>query len=305
MLFAHAYYGTCATGTRMHNLPTLQVCSRQFSKACIATNYIRGCGIRRPDHLVRQYWHQSRRLQTLSSVSAVVVASSHVRAVFERQGVPPDKIHLIPYPVVGVTRQRSSPPERPFTNRILLIGRLTVLKGLTDAVLAVGEASRILNRKLILEVVGEGPEEEPARRVSQTAGVETHFMGWQDEEQRARLLAQADILIVPSRWAEPFGMVGVEAACFGVPSVAYPVGGIPDWLRDGIGGELARGPSLDPRALASALVRALTSQEYHQKLREGAWQTSAEYAPALHRQKLGALLDRVVLTGGHPADQRQ
>jgi glycosyltransferase involved in cell wall biosynthesis len=296
VLFAHSYYGTCLTGTRRHNLPTPQICSRRFGAACIATNYLRSCGIWRPDHLVRQYRHQARRLLTLESVGAIVVASSYVRTVFERQGIALDKIHRIPPPVLGVTREIDPPSERPFTNRVLLMGRLTALKGLPDAVESVAIASRALERRLVLQVAGEGPEEEPARRLSRALGVETHFMGWQNDEQRARLLAQADVLIVPSRWAEPFGMVGVEAACLGVPSVAYPVGGIPDWLRDGVGGELARGPSLDSRALASALVRALRSREHHQKLREGAWRTSAEYSPAVHHQRLLELLDRVALT---------
>jgi glycosyltransferase involved in cell wall biosynthesis len=294
VLFAHSYYGTCATGTRMHRRLVPQVCTRSFSKACLLVNYTRDCGIRRPDDLIRNYLGQSVRLRTLAAVRAVIVASRHVRDVFEAQGITRDKIHVIPYPVIGVSRQEQ-PTARAFTRRVLFTGRLTALKGVRDAVVSVAEASRILQRELLLQVAGEGPEAEPARLLSRRLGGRTQFLGWQNESEREELLAQADVLIVPSRWPEPFGMVGVEAACFGVPSVAYPVGGIPDWLRDGVSGELARGQApLNQSALTDALVRALASPEHHQALREGAWRTSAEYSPDVHRARLKALLRQTV-----------
>ena len=50
-----------------------------------------------------------------------------------------------------------------------------------------------------------------------------------------------DLLVVPSVWPEPFGLVGPEAAHHGVPSAAFAVGGIPEWLVDGVSGHLAAG----------------------------------------------------------------
>lgn len=290
VLFAHGYYGTCMTGTRTHQRPTPQICERAFGPACLPLNYIHGCGIRRPNHVLRSYVHQSRRLRTLTMVEAVIVASRHVRDVFARQGVEPRKIHVIPYPVVGVSRLAAPPGRRAFTNRVLFLGRLTALKGLTDAVISVARASNILKRRLSLQVGGEGPEEERARRAARAVGVDAEFFGWSDPERREELLRQADVLIVPSRWPEPFGMVGVEAGCLGVPAVAYHVGGIPDWLRAGVSGELAEGRDLAPAALGDALARALGTPEHHQTLREGAWRTASEYSPDRHRNGLLAVL---------------
>ena len=56
---------------------------------------------------------------------------------------------------------------------------------------------------------------------------------------------------MPSRWPEPFGMVGVEAMLRCRPVVASRVGGIPDWLVDGETGTSV--PCNDPQALADAL----------------------------------------------------
>jgi glycosyltransferase involved in cell wall biosynthesis len=69
------------------------------------------------------------------------------------------------------------------------------------------------------------------------------------------LLQDADVLVLPSTWQEPFGRVVVEALSAGVPVVASAVGGIPEILT----GELAAGlvPAGDHVALAAAIERAL------------------------------------------------
>ena len=294
VLFAHGYYGTCATGTRVYSWPIAEVCSRTFGVGCLAVNYARGCGILRPNALLRDYLYQSRRLRTLSAVRAVIVASQHVRSVFERQGIDRSKLAVIPCPVIGVSRASAPPAARQFTNRVLFLGRLTHLKGLTDAVASVAKASQLLGRRLVLQVGGEGPERENGREAASAAGIAVEFHGWVNDVERAELMAQADVLIVPSRWPEPFGMVGIEAGCVGLPAVAYPLGGICDWLRPGVSGELAEGEGMVPNALGNALARALRTPEHHQALREGAWRTSFEYSEDVHRGRLLDLLQGAV-----------
>jgi glycosyltransferase involved in cell wall biosynthesis len=71
------------------------------------------------------------------------------------------------------------------------------------------------------------------------------------------VLAETDALVVPSLWPEPFGLVGLEAAAAGVPAVAFATGGIPDWLRDGQTGCLAKAAGARPEALADAVVRCV------------------------------------------------
>ncbi|HVA97104.1 MAG TPA: glycosyltransferase family 4 protein, partial [Candidatus Acidoferrales bacterium] len=44
---------------------------------------------------------------------------------------------------------------------------------------------------------------------------------------------QSSIVVVPSLWPEPLGMVGLEAMRNGIPVIATKVGGIPEWLNDG------------------------------------------------------------------------
>ena len=59
------------------------------------------------------------------------------------------------------------------------------------------------------------------------------------------------MLVVPSRWPEPFGMVGIEAMARGRPVVAFANGGIPDWLDDGNTGFLV--PAADITRMTSSI----------------------------------------------------
>ena len=51
-------------------------------------------------------------------------------------------------------------------------------------------------------------------------------VGWVDYRRMRELYAQADICVVPSVWAEPFGIVAVEGMAMGMPVVASRVGGL-------------------------------------------------------------------------------
>jgi glycosyltransferase involved in cell wall biosynthesis len=95
-------------------------------------------------------------------------------------------------------------------------------------------------------------------------------------------------------WPEPFGLVGLEAACVGVPAVAFDVGGISDWLETGMTGELASGDPPRSEGLASAITRALQDPKHHHRLREGAWKKSAEFRIERHLAHLEAVFSSAV-----------
>jgi glycosyltransferase involved in cell wall biosynthesis len=80
--------------------------------------------------------------------------------------------------------------------------------------------------------------------------------GWVERGQLSSLYKRARALLLPSRWQEPFGIVGIEALSFGVPVVAWESGGVTEWhpgpglVRWGDGAALAR-------ALSKAVARRL------------------------------------------------
>jgi len=95
---------------------------------------------------------------------------------------------------------------------------------------------------------------------------------------------------VPSRWAEPFGLVGLEAGVFGTPAVAFDVGGISDWLTDGKNGRLIS-PSLGAAGLGSAIAEILASPELCRQLGAGARDASSRFSVDHHLRLLMPVLE--------------
>jgi glycosyltransferase involved in cell wall biosynthesis len=95
-------------------------------------------------------------------------------------------------------------------------------------------------------VIGDGPER--ARLERQYPDV--RFTGYRFQEDLARHLAAADVMVFPSR-TDTFGLVNLEAMACGVPVAAYPVTGPIDVLEDGVTGAL-------DEDLGRAARRALT-----------------------------------------------
>jgi glycosyltransferase involved in cell wall biosynthesis len=175
---------------------------------------------------------------------------------------------------------------------VLLIGRLTDLKGGRLLVQAVRLAAATLRRPLTLVVAGDGPERAALEELARRQQVPAEFVGWVGAARRAELMRAADVLAVPSVWPEPFGLVGIEAGCVGLPAVAYAVGGIPDWLVPGRSGELAPGGPPTARGLAQALHRALADSAHLARLRAGAWEMARHYSQQRHVAALEAALEQ-------------
>ncbi len=121
--------------------------------------------------------------------------------------------------------------------------------------------------------------------------MDAEFLGWVGADRREAEMRAADVLGVPSLWPEPFGLVGIEAGCVGLPAAGYATGGISDWLIPGESGESAPGVLPTSKELAAALVRVLADDGRRQRLREGAWRLAQNFTPAAHIARLTAILN--------------
>jgi glycosyltransferase involved in cell wall biosynthesis len=287
--FLHNYGGMCVSGTKRHAFPAAQVCYRPLGPGCLALYLPRRCGGLNPVTAVGMYRRERRRQRVLRRCAAVLGASRHMVAELVRNGVPADRAHLVPLPVTA-TPDPGPPAPRPFSGRILFVGRVTGVKGWSHLVDAIPRAAAALGRPLTLVVAGDGPDRETFAAAVRRAGVTAEFLGWVGADRREAEMRAADVLAVPSVWPEPFGLVGVEAGCAGLPAVGYAVGGVPDWLEPGVSGESAPGERPDPRELAAALVRALADPAHWQRLRVGAWETARRFTPQAHLDRLIPIL---------------
>jgi FkbM family methyltransferase len=292
-LFAHNYHGTCVSGTKCHARPGYQTCRRALGPGCLGAYFPRRCGGRNPLTMLRLYDTQRRRRVNLARYHAVLVASRHMAEEYRRHGIPDDRLAIVPLFPADVDPDSDPPAPRNPTDRVLFVGRITRLKGLDHLVAALPAAAAALGRRLTLVVAGDGPDRPAAEAACAQAGVPAEFLGWVGAARRTAEMRAADILAVPSVWPEPFGLVGIEAGCVGLPAVGYALGGIPDWLTPGRSGEAAPGDRPDPRELAAALVRAITDPDYWQRLRHGAWDVARGFTPDAHLERLDAILRRI------------
>ena len=296
VLYAHYYVGTCATGQKCHWFPVPRPCSRQFGTACLVLHYPRRCGGLNPMTMVRMFRRCCDMNALLPRYKAVLVASTHMAREFQRHGVTQQRIRLLPLPLQQEAQAEA--PEHPFSpSRILFLGRLNKLKGVRHLLEAVPIADRRLGRPLSLTIAGDGPELASLASLAKEGGRPVEFMGWVNNAKRAELIRKSDLLAVPSVWPEPFGLVGIEAGAYGIPAVAYDVGGIPDWLIPGYSGELAPSNPPTPDGLARAIFRAISDPVHYAHLRQGARSVAQRFRAEEHLSKLEQILAEVQQEG--------
>ena len=197
--------------------------------------------------MIRRYRWGLRQRSLFPLYRGIVVASRFMRDEYIRAGVATDAVHAIP--LFAPQRPAAvSAAERARTIDLLFLGRFTELKGPDLVIDAAEHASRHLGRPVSVVLAGEGPMRSRLADLAAARAVNATFPGWVIAAARDELLRDATVLVVPSRWPEPFGLVGLEGAAFGTPAVAFNTGGIADWLCDGVNGRL-----VDPGGGAAAL----------------------------------------------------
>lgn len=186
-----------------------------------------------------------RRLAAVRRMTAVTVLSRYMREELVSVGVAPTRVRVVPPFVHGFDHEAA--PDGPPC--VLFAGRLVAAKGVLEAV----EAWRRSGVDLPLVVAGTGPlREDLVAQARAAAGPPIEVLGWVDRERLSSLYRRARVLVLPSRWQEPFGITGIEAFSFGVPVAAWDSGGVAEW-HPGIG--LVRWG--DVGALAGAIAEAV------------------------------------------------
>ena len=297
VLYAHGYYGTCPAGFKRHAFPEIAMCSRTIGTTCLLLHYPRRCGGLNPATAFAGYRREQQRHRLLFRYRTILVASRHMYQEYRRHGIPDDRVQLAPLFPSGPVPETEPPLVAQGTGRVLLMGRITAVKGGAVLIPALRSAGQALNRVLHLTVGGDGPEVDALRELARREGVDAEFLGWLGTGELGALYRSAELLAVPSLWPEPFGLVGIEAGSVGLPAVAFAVGGIPDWLIPGVSGECATGKRLTVAALSGAIVRALRDPDHYAALRRGAWQTACRFTLDGHLNVLARVLNRAAGEG--------
>ena len=204
-----------------------------------------------------------------TQADAIIASSSaEVAAVMDEVHAPGDRVWIIPPGVdaarftperrdgADATRERFGlPTGRPL---VTVVGRVQPLKGQD---LAVRALAAIEGERPVLVIVGEATPgaDGYAERLASLAvdlgvSADVVFLGRLGRDDVADVLAASALVLVPSH-SETFGLVAVEAAASGTPSVGYRSGGLSESIDDGGSGILL--DSRDPAEWAAAIAGLL------------------------------------------------
>jgi glycosyltransferase involved in cell wall biosynthesis len=189
-------------------------------------------------------------------VGAVVLGEG-LRGMYEGL-VPPDRVHVLangvadPFPEGAPARDAARPP------RITYLGTLIRSKGFPELLRVAGRFREGgVEATFVLAGGWNSAEEEAEARATVERlglGGMVEFPGVVAGESKRRVLAEADIFVLPTRYppeGQPLSIL--EAMAAGLPVVSTPRAAIPDMVADGETGLLV--PEGDEAALEAALRR--------------------------------------------------
>jgi glycosyltransferase involved in cell wall biosynthesis len=236
------------------------------------------------------YLKKKRELELHRRFARLIVASEYMREELRRNGFPDEQIE-IHSPVPG----RLAPEEigeRPANRRkrIIFAGQIVRGKGV-DVLLESLAHVRVPFECVIL---GDGHHRPYCEALAGELGLgdRVRFVGYVPAAEVTAYYRTATLAVFSSVWPEPFGLSGLEALRHGLPVVAFDVGGVREWLENGVNGLLA--PWMDREGFAHRVEALLNDGELARRLGEQGRTLAAErFVFPRYVEGLEALFDRV------------
>ena len=205
VVHAHDYFLACPNGAFV-NYRSGQECElTPLSMACLATN----CDRR---SYAQKLWRAGRHVvrQTLwnfdQNRTSVLLIHDGMREPFERAGVASSQLHTVRNPSLPFLAERVRAEDN---SEYVFVGRVEEEKGVRDF-LSAARAAGVQAR-----VIGDGSALPELRDEFPNV----IFDGWQSREGIAKFIRNARMLVVASRYPEPFGLVIVESLASGLPVI--------------------------------------------------------------------------------------
>ncbi|PZX59763.1 glycosyltransferase involved in cell wall biosynthesis [Algoriphagus ratkowskyi] len=191
--------------------------------------------------------------------------------------------------IIYNTRSISNPPPKPTRKnnqpiRFGYLGTLSSVKGLEWLI----EEFLKLDFDASLSIAGKGEKmyEDKLKELAKSSTID--FVGYVNSTE---FLADIDVLIVPSLWEEPLGMVAIEALANHVPVIANKRGGLQETVQDGINGLYCY--DAEPDSLSLAMQQLYKNAELYNQFSQDA------------RESVASILDADRMLGEYEAVLKQ
>lgn len=222
VLHVHSYTLTCPTTFHLWKGRVCEDCLGGHEYRCVLkncrNNVLESCAYTLRSSVARRFrlFHDN--------VTLLIALTPFAKGGLLQAGFREDQIAVVPNP----TSVKGTAPDRPAGEYVAFAGRISSEKGVNVLVTA---AARMPD--VPFKVAGDGPvlSEMMAR-----APRNVEFLGRLGLDDLLTFYRKSRILVVPSVFLEPFGMVVVDAMALGVPVIASRIGGLPHVVDDGITG---------------------------------------------------------------------
>lgn len=212
-------------------------------------------------------------------VDAFITLSEFQRDLMVKAGLPAELTHVKPnfYP--------GEPVALPWYQRgdyVVYAGRLSAEKGVDDLVRAWALWGSGAPE---LRIVGDGERRNELEALAASSAAPIRFMGQLSSDEAQGQVANAQLLLLPSRCYEGFPMVIREAFAFGTPAAVSDLGPLPTIVSHGDNGVVFKAG--DPHSLLHEVQAIWSSAEIKSALAAGARSTyESKYTEAVNYRQL-------------------
>lgn len=200
---------------------------------------------------------------------------------------------ILKFPDTGEVGAAAGSSEGTFT--ILFLSRVEVAKGIYELL----DSFQQLQKRypnLVLKIAGDGKELTNTKQyVAQNAIENVHFLGWVSGAQKAKVLREADLYILPS-YSEGMPISLLEAMASGLPVITTDVGGIKDFFDAGKMGFLIA--PKDPESIQHQVERLLSQPALIDQI--GAFNAAyaqERFTPQQVNRRVEAICEEVLAAG--------
>ena len=179
------------------------------------------------------YFDKQREIALTRRFDRSIVATEFMKRELLINGFDAGRISVVPPVPRPAGPLRSSFSER---NLVLFAGQIIRGKGVDVLLRSLAQ----VRGRFEAVIVGDGNHRAACERLSRKLGLADRvtFQGFVPQPELRKFYREASVVVVPSVWPEPMGLVGLEAMRNALPVVAFDAGGISAWLRDGENGFL-------------------------------------------------------------------
>lgn len=221
----------------------------------------------------KNFWKKFWLKKILKNANIIIANSEFTRSEILKLGIKKEKTGVVypcPNPEIKIIQFNKKTTNKKI---ILSVGRLIKRKGFDNVIRAMPKILKEIPGAIYL-LVGSGPYKNELEKIRDKNNLKKNIIfvdGINDKEMHA-YYGMSDVLVMPSRRidsdVEGFGIVYLEAALFGKPSIAGKDGGMPEAVLDNETGFVVDGEN--PDEIANATIKLLKDNELREKMGERA-----------------------------------